>query len=252
MTKLSVVIITYNEEKNIGKCLDSVKDIADEIIIVDSFSTDKTEDICKRYNKLTFVKNEFINYGTQKQFAIEYASNDFILSLDADEYLTDALSREIKEIKDKKNIQSGYYLHRDTFYINKILYFYGLRSKRHLRLFNRKSGRFTDSEVHEEFITNEKCRKLKNRLIHYPYKDLTHHIGKINKYTSLYAKTNAGKKKCSVLKIISKSTIRFFIIYILHFSFMDGYAGFSWAKAGAFYSYLKYAKLREINKKHKK
>jgi len=248
MNKLSVVIITLNEEYNIKKCLDSVKDIANEIVVVDSFSTDKTEEICKQYDDLVFIQHKFENYGKQKQFAINQASNDLIFSIDADESLSKDLITEIKAIKENELQFNGYYIRRQTFYQGKVLQFCGMHSEKHLRLFNRKEGKISDVTVHEKFLMNLSCGILKNKMIHYPYRNLAHHLEKINQYTSLFAKENANKKPCSKTKVFTKCSIRFFTIYFIKLAILDGYSGFIWAVMGSYYSFLKYAKISEIQK----
>lgn len=246
MKSLSVVIITFNEESNIGKCLDSIRDLADEIIVVDSFSTDKTEEICEKYDRLTFIKNRFVNFSVQKQFAIDCSTNDWVLSLDADEYLSPELLVEIQKMKGQKPEFEAFNIRRSTFYQGKELHFCGMRSEKHLRLFNKTTGKFSDSIVHEKFLTNAPQGLLKNKLVHKPYRNLSHHIEKINSYTSLFATEKANRKSCSKGKVVSKCSLRFLSIYFVKLAILDGYAGFIWAMMGAYYSFLKYAKMYEL------
>lgn len=245
--KLSVVIITYNEELNIQKCLTSICTIADEIIVVDSFSTDKTENICAEFQNLKFIKHPFENYSQQKQYAINLAANNWVLSIDADEFISESLQSEIKDIKHQGFSGGGYYIRRSTIYQGKKLNYCGMHLEKHLRLFNTQMGKFTTSKVHEKFVSTEPCTTLNGKMAHCPYRNIRQHLDKINQYTTLWAEDNAGKKHCSKLNIYFKSIIRFLTIYFIKLAVLDGYAGFVWAKMGAFYSFLKYAKLYELN-----
>lgn len=251
MENISAVIITYNEEQNIQKCLDSINEFVDEIVVVDSFSNDKTELICSRYKKLKFIRHKFNGYGEQKQFAIKQSANDWILSIDADEYLTETLQQEIRDIQKRGFLFDGYLIHRQTFYQGRFLHFCGMRSEKHLRLFNRNKGNFSLAKVHEKFeLETSNIKVLNGKFIHMPYRDLSHHLSKIDKYTSFWAydKMRAGKK-CNKLKIITKSSLRFLVIYFIKLAIFDGYAGFIWAMMGSYYSFLKYAKLYELYEK---
>ncbi|MBP6695884.1 MAG: glycosyltransferase family 2 protein, partial [Saprospiraceae bacterium] len=138
MESLSVVIITLNEEKNIGRCLDSVKDIADEIIVIDSFSTDQTQKICDSYGA-TFIQKEWLGYVETKNFAIQQSSFNLILSLDADESLTDKLKNSVKLVKDNRN-EDGYILNRLTNYCGQWIYHSGWYPDKKLRLFDKTKG----------------------------------------------------------------------------------------------------------------
>jgi len=246
MNKLSVVIITYNEASNIGKCLDSVKNLVDEVIVVDSFSTDGTREICNNFGQVTFIEHPFVNFGLQKQFAIEQSTNDWVLSLDADEQLSSKLAEEIQGLKLNAPSFMAYNIRRSTLYQGRMLRFCGMHSEKHLRLFNKKAGRFPDAKVHEKFLTDCPSGTLKNKMIHQPYRDLAHHLEKINSYTSLFAEAKAQAKQYSRLGVIFKCFLRFLTIYFVKLAILDGYAGFVWAMMGSYYSFLKYAKIYEL------
>ncbi len=246
MNKLSVVIITYNEALNIKKCLHSIKGVADEIVVVDSFSTDKTKEICTDFGQVTFIEHPFVNFGLQKQFAIEQSTNDWVLSLDADEQLSPELADEIQQLKLSTPTFMAYNIRRSTFYQGKMLRFCGMHSEKHLRLFNKQAGRFSDAKVHEKFLTDSPCGTLTNKMVHQPYRDLAHHLEKINSYTSLFANEKAQTKHCSRQKVVFKCFLRFLTIYFVKLAVLDGYAGFVWATMGSYYSFLKYAKLYEL------
>jgi glycosyltransferase involved in cell wall biosynthesis len=243
MARLSVVIITHNEEFNISRCLESVRDFADEIVVVDSLSGDKTVEICKAFG-CRVIFHEFEGYGRQKQFAIEQAANDWIYSLDADEVLTDELKAEILGIlASDKNSIGGYRVPEAFMYLGKIL--------KHsvtypLRFFNRTKGRFTDALVHEEFIVEGVTGKLKGKMIHYSYRSLEHHLQKINHYTTQAAiKYSQNNKSFSKIWVVLKFPVNFFIFYFIRLGILDGYPGFMWSFLAAFYGSLKIAKTIE-------
>jgi glycosyltransferase involved in cell wall biosynthesis len=244
MARLSVVIITHNEEHNISRCLESVKGFADETVVVDSLSGDKTVEICKTFG-CKVILHEFEGYGKQKQFAIEQAENDWIYSLDADEVLTDDLKNEIRLILASEEKAFGGYRVPETFmYLGKLL--------KHsvtypLRFFNRTNGRFTDVPVHEEFVVNNAVGKLKGKMIHYSYRSLEHHLQKINHYTTQAAIKNSQiNKSFSKAWVAVKFPVNFFIYYFLRLGFLDGYPGFMWSFLAAFYGSMKIAKTIEM------
>jgi len=247
MAMLSVVIITHEEEENIVRCLDSVKTLADEIVVVDSHSRDRTVEISKASGCRVFI-HDFEGYGKQKQFAVDQATNDWILSLDADEVVTEELNVEIRNILRVEN--SGFAGYRIPFsfsYLGKIL-----KHTRadHLRLFNRNEGKFTTVPVHEGIVTEGAIGKVKGKIIHYSYRDISHHLQKINTYTSQAAMKNNRNHK-SYLKwwVALKFPVSFFIYYFLRLGFLDGYPGFLWAFFAAFYGSLKIAKTIEMEAK---
>lgn len=240
MVKLSVVIITFNEEKNIAKCLDSVHDVADEIIVVDSFSTDQTEGICRQYDKVRFTQKAFNGFGAQKQFATNLAKNDWVLSIDADETITKALQDEIKSVLKAEIPFDSYSIRRQTNYLGRTLRFCGMHTERHIRLFNKKKAKFSEHQVHEHIVSSN-VSVLRNPMIHFPYQSISHHVEKINNYTNLFT----SKRSISHFQIITKAPIRFLTIYFFKLAMLDGYAGFIWAMMGTYYSFLKYLKMSE-------
>ena len=240
MEKLSVVIITFNEERNIAKCLDSVHDVADEIIIVDSYSTDQTEDTCRQYHKVRFTQNVFHGFGAQKQFATDLAKNDWVLSIDADETLTKTLQDEIRSVLNAESPFDSYSIRRQTNYLGRTLRYCGMHTEKHVRLFHKKKAKFSDHQVHEHIVSTN-VSALKNPMIHFPYQSIAHHVDKINNYTSMYS----SKRSITPFQVITKVPIRFLTIYFFKLAILDGYAGFIWAMMGSYYSFLKYVKLSE-------
>lgn len=247
MMKLSVVIITYNEEENILRCIKSVKDFADEIVVVDSFSTDRTVEICNSSGCKVFL-HQFEGYGQQKQFGVDQAVNDVILSLDADEMVTGELKHEIKTLLQKEMIPyGGYYIPFAFCYMGRILRHVGVGN---LRLFDRTKGRFRIVSVHESIDIDGPVGKLKGKVIHYSYRDISHHIQKLNTYTTQAAEGyTASGKTFSKVWVGLKFPVNFFVFYFIRLGIINGYPGFLWSFFAAFYGSLKVAKTIEMQKK---
>lgn len=250
MDKLSVVIITKNEEANIGRCLTSVKKIADEIVVVDSGSTDGTEKLC-RENGARFIVHPFVDFSSQKQLAVDEAENDYVLSIDADEWLSEGMMQEVEKLKREGFKQDGYRIRRQTYYEGRLLRHCGLEKESHLRLFDRRKGMYANVKVHETFemMPNAKIGDFQSAFYHKPYKDLAHSIEKMNMYTTMWAQDKSEKdKRVSLLQVGMKFPLQFLNMYFLKLAFLDGYAGFIWTMTNAYYTYLKYAKLYDLNK----
>jgi glycosyltransferase involved in cell wall biosynthesis len=243
--KISITLITLNSEKTLKPVLEAVS-WADEIVLVDSGSTDKTLEIAQQF-KAKIIYRAFDGYGSQKNFATEQASNDWILSLDDDEILTPELQQEIQNLDLSTTDYHGFKIPRSLIFLGKLLRFSGEYKRLTLRLFNRKYGNWNAEYVHESVEVNGKIGNLKHQILHDSYRDLTDYFNKFNKYTSLGAKTLAERgKTASTLKIISRFPTTFLKIYLLKGSCLDGYAGFMWALLTAMNPVVKYAKLREI------
>jgi len=251
MAEISVVIITRNEEANIKRCLDSVKGLAAEIIVVDSFSSDKTVEICESYGCRVFLR-EFTGYGDQKQFAVDQAVSDWILSLDADEQVSEELREEILNRAQDAGFgitDSGYRIPFSLCFMGRILRYSGVGHEYHLRLFAKNKGGFTRVAVHEGIEIDGNTGVLKGRIVHFSYRDIAHHLEKINTYTSQAAEQNAGiGKKYAPCWVAWKFPVSFFTFYIIKRGILDGYPGFMWSFLAAFYASLKIAKTIEITK----
>jgi glycosyltransferase involved in cell wall biosynthesis len=246
MNKLSVVIITLNEERNIRRFLDSVKAIADEIIVVDSGSTDATVRICEEQGCRVFTR-QLDGYGQQKQYGVSQATNDWILSLDADEVLTPQLAQEIRDLLEKDPEKNGYYMPFRMNYLGKTMKYGRAGREAKIKLYDRKFGEFTYTRVHERVEVRGTTGMLRNYAIHYSYADLSHHLRKINTYTSQAAEgyVQEGKRfpKCWVAL---KFPVSFFIFYILKGGMLNGYPGFMWAFLASVYGSVKIAKTIEM------
>lgn len=251
MNRLSAVIIAYNEEYNIGRCLASLQGLADEIVVVDSHSNDRTTEICSSFGARVF-QHDFSGYSEQKQYAVGLASNDWILSIDADEEVTPGLKQSILEqMHADTPAADGFYVLRDLVYLGKRLKHGGTAGERILRVFNRRSGAFDGAAVHEKIIVKGTTAVLGGRLLHYSYRDLSHHLAKINEYTQKIAGDNFRKgKRFPKIWMIVKFKTGFFTFYILKGGILDGYAGFIWALMGSVYASLKISKTIEYYQNH--
>ena len=250
MPAISAVIIAKNEEDKILRCLDSLKSFAADIVVVDSMSADHTAEVCRNSGCRVFQR-EFDGYGNQKQFAVDQASNDWVFSIDADEVVTPGLQSEMKELSGASSLPfDAYIIPFSLVYMGQILRHSGVGHETHLRLFNRNKGRFTTSPVHEGIVTTGSTGRLRSRILHYSYRDIRHHIEKINTYTSQAAEGLVNKgKHYSGLEIALKFPLSFFTHYIIKGGILDGFPGFVWSWLSAFYASLKLAKTAELQKK---
>lgn len=246
--KLSVAIITFNEERILEKNLSVVQDIADEIIIVDSFSTDGTEEICKKFSKVKFIRHPFEGFGRQKNFAINECSGQWILFLDADEIPDETAKTSIQKIVSAEHSGfSVYHIEFNNIFLGKALKYGGWGNIKRERLFKRGFGKYSEDIVHECFVTSEKIGLLQGKLNHYTYKNIYHHIEKSNKYTSMMAeKMYNNGKRATIFKILFNPFYQFIKSYFIRLGFLDGLVGYYAASTAAFYTFLKYKKLHEI------
>jgi glycosyltransferase involved in cell wall biosynthesis len=309
MPKLSVVIITRNEEQNILHCLESAAPVADEIVVVDSNSTDNTARICREFGCKVYER-EFDGYGAQKQFAVDQATNDWVLSVDADEIvstelkeelgqmfevdsdkvtglhgnsmsqppshsitqspnhsITQSLSHSITQSPNHSITQSpnhsitqspnhsvpmpaGYNIPFSLHFMGRLLRYSGVGNEVHLRLFDRTRGKFTLVPVHEGIEVQGAVGKTKGRIIHFSYRNISHHLEKINTYTSQAAEGYQKRgESFSKIWVALKFPISFISYYIVKRGFLDGYPGFMWSFLAAVYATLKVAKTIELTPK---
>lgn len=247
MVKLSVAIITYNEEKNIERCLKSIQLVADEIVVVDSFSTDATESICKKYNVI-FIPHIFEGHIQQKNYALTQCSSDYVLSLDADEALSETMTQEILKIKSDWKYD-GYFFNRLNHYCGKPVKFSGWYPDKSLRLWNKTKGAWGGSNPHDRFIMqpNTTTYYIKEDILHYTFHSIEQHLDQIHKFSTISAKSKFEKgKKSNWIKILLYPIWRFVRGYIVKQGFRDGFTGFIISKNSAFAVYLKYMKLYNL------
>ena len=249
MPNISVVIITYNEERNIGRCLESVKDIADDIVVVDSFSTDNTCEICSRYGA-RFIKHAFEGHIEQKNWAIPQAKYPYILSLDADEILSEELRKSILEVKANWKYD-GYYFNRLTNYCGKWIRHSSWYPSRKMRLWDGRKGKWGGTNPHDRFILDRRASKkfLKGDLLHFSYYSIHEHIQQINKFSDIVAISyHKEGRRAPMINIIINPIWRLFRDYIIKLGFLDGFYGFIISVNFANETFLKYTKLRRICK----
>lgn len=239
---ISVVIISFNEEKNIERCLSSLCGISDDIVVVDSGSEDKTEEICLRYNCRFFFR-KFDDYSSQKNFANSLTKNDYILSIDADECLSDELCDSIKKLKPTDN-NFAISFNRLNHYGGKPVRYCGWYPDRKTRIWNRKFAKW-EGIIHEKiiFTVNPVTILLKGDLLHYTYNNKQEHIKQAKKFAILNAESDLKKgKKTSLHKFIFLPIFRFCTIYFFKLGFLDGKTGFFIAKISAHATFLRYRK----------
>lgn len=244
MDKISAVIITYNEEKNIRRCLNSLIGVADEIIVLDSYSSDKTKTICEEF-EVKFIESAWKGYSQSKNIANAHASNAYILSVDADEELSEALKESILKAKER-GLNGAYSFNRLSNYMGRWIRHGDWYPDRKMRIWNKNEGSWK-GEIHEkvEFPVNVSIKHLKGDLNHYSYYSISEHIEQINKYSTLSAEElYRKKKKVGFIKIILSPWSQFFTSFVIKLGFLDGYKGFAISLITSFGSYLKYAKLR--------
>jgi len=250
MIPISVVIITYNEEKNIARCLDSVKGIADDIVVLDSFSTDKTKEICETKGA-RFVQHAFDGHIEQKNRAITHAKYPHILSLDADEALSEELQRSIQSVKINWK-QDGYYMNRLTNYCGHWIRHCGWYPDKKLRLWDSRKGKWGGVNPHDKYSMNEGDKvtgELKGDILHYSYPTIESHLKQSDYFTTIAANAlfKEGKKANFVKRFISPIS-KFLGDYFFKLGFLDGYYGFMVCKISAKATYLKYSKLKALYK----
>ena len=249
MLKLTAVIITFNEEGNIGRCLESLQGIADDIVVVDSFSTDGTEEICRNYG-VRFIKHVFKGHIEQKNWAISQAKYPHILSLDADEVLSEQLKRSILEVKEKWEYD-GYYFNRLTNYCGKWIRHASWYPSRKLRLWDSRKGMWGGMNPHDHFILEKgSSRKyLEGDIFHYSYYSIQQHIEQLNRFSDIAAESffEIGIS-ASYFNILFHPAWRFFRDYIIKLGFLDGFYGLVICLNSAHETFLKYSKLRQMYK----
>lgn len=245
--KISALFITFNEIINIDAVIQNVS-FADEIIIVDSFSSDGTAERIQSYPQVKFIQRPFKDYTDQKSFAMGLATNDWVLFMDADERLTDALREEVITTINATNPAAAYYFYRTFMFQKKVLRFSGWQSDKNFRLFRKSKVDFTaDRVVHETLIVDGKIGILKNKLIHYSYKDYPDYKGKMIKYGKMKAQEELDKNyNPNLYHFVFRPSYKFFNHYILRFGFLDGKKGIIISYLNALGVYSRYKELKRL------
>ena len=254
MKKLSVVLATYNEEKNIKRCLESVGDLADEIIIVDGSSTDKTVEIAKSMGAKVLVTTNPQIFHVNKQKAIDKATCEWVFQLDADEIPSEELKTEIKQIISRKQDKNGFWIPRKNYFLGRFLMKGGQYPDYTLRLYKKGKGKLPQKDVHEQAEVEGEVGYLSHALLHYPYENFSAYLFKWNRYNDLIS-VQIGEelsRKNIIEKIISglgyaflRPLYWFLLTYFRHKGFMDSWQGFVFSLFSALrfpVSYVKYIK----------
>lgn len=248
MNRISVSIITFNEEDRIRKAIDSVREIADEIVVVDSLSTDRTREIAEEMGAVVITK-EFVDYGSQKNFAIDKTSNEWVLNIDADERLSDDLIKSVKDFKNSAPEHSGYYINRKTEYLGRWIRHCGWYPDRKLRLF-KKSCSSWEGRIHERLELKGSSGRLSGDLLHHTYRNISDHIARLNRYTQFQAEDIVKKgKKLLWARMIFMPNISFIRYYIWKLGILEGYPGFLISLIASWATGMKYMKALEIKRK---
>ena len=242
MTQISTIIITFNEEDNIRRCLESVAPFSSEIIVVDSGSSDRTVEIANEFTA-NVVHQKWLGYGRQKQFALSLTSHQHVLSIDADEEVSADLQKEIAALEWQ---QDGYYIPRRVHYLGRWLkrcWYPGYV----LRLFRKGTAQFTDEILHESVVAPAATGRMQEVLLHYSYRDVSHHLEKMNGFTTLAARQMyASGRKPYPHQILIQPGLEFFKMYVLQRGFLDGFPGLVVSGLTATYVLQKYVKLYEL------
>lgn len=243
--KLSVVIISKNEEKIIGRCLDSVR-WADELVVVDSGSIDNTINICKRYNARIYYK-KWQGYSKQKNFAISKAKGNWILSVDADEVVSDELRDEIKKaLENDKGEHDAYEIKFKNYFYGKFLRFGGMYPDYHLRLFRKGKGRFNSKQIHEGIWSKGKKARLAGDILHFTCETISNHVENINKYTEIEALQNINVLRSPTgYSIYLKPVYNFIKNYFFKLGFLDGFHGLVFHVISSIYLFTQEIKTAE-------
>jgi glycosyltransferase involved in cell wall biosynthesis len=241
--KISLIVITRNEEELIGQCLKSGAAFCEELIVVDSFSTDRTVEIARGLGARVFER-PFEGYIAQKQFALEQATGEWVFSLDADEQATWELGREIRAtLSGASDVADGYRVRRILYHLGHY-YTRGLYPDWHLRLFRRARARFGGREPHASVQLDGKVAALQAPILHFSYRDVADHVATIDRL-STQAAGEAEPGPLTAVKMFANPAWRFFNFYVLRGGFREGGRGLYAAMSAAFYVFLKYAKLYE-------
>lgn len=244
---ISVVIIAFNEAKNLPRTLAALT-WADEILLVDSDSTDDTVAIARAAGARV-INQPFLGYGPQKAFAVNHASHNWVFVVDADEVVSPELAAEVQNVVYSDSKYVGYRVPRDFVFLGRLMRWGGERGKSHLRLFNRLHGNYNDASVHEDVVLNGPVGQLKHLMLHYSYPDLETYWHKFNQYTTRGAQDLFKRgKNVSALYVMVRFPFSFLYLYLVRGLLLDGYPGFIWAFFSAVYPVVKYAKLRELHR----
>ncbi len=250
MSSLSVVLIVKNEAENVKKCLDKIKDIADEVIVLDSGSTDETVNICKTYGAKVFNNDDWPGFGKQRQIAQSYATKDWVFMLDADEHFTEQSRKEIRGIVENNEQNTVWQIPRLSKVFGRFIKHSGWYPDYVIRLYAREKVVYNDSLVHEKLAvpTEIKIKNLKHHLLHYTYKDVVDYLVKSAGYAEAWATQRAQQgKKTSITNALMHGVACFIKMYLIRLGFLDGKQGFILALLSGHSTFVKYIALWVMN-----
>lgn len=244
--KISATIISHNEEDNIGDCLASL-DFADEIIVVDSGSTDRTEEICRAHPRVRFSRQEWLGYGMQKNVAAGLAANDWIFNIDADERVSPELKRSLTGLPEAG--PACYQAARENYFGARWIRHCGWYPDFNKRLYDRRECSFSERSVHESLICPGAIGLLRGNLVHRTYSGVGDYLRRMDRYSTLAAGelVRAGKRP-GMAQLLAKPWFTFFKMYFLKLGFLEGYTGFLLSMLYSHYTFYKYAKAIEMNR----
>lgn len=247
---VSVCIITFNEEDRIRDCLESVISWADEIVVVDSYSSDRTVEICKEYTEKVFL-NKWAGHVKQKNYAIDKSTNNWILSLDADEKVSEKMAVNIRKELGRSEVNcDGFFFRRHSYYLGRLLNHGGWYPDYKLRLFKKDKGRFEGINPHDKVEVIGIAKYLNDDIIHYPYRSISDQLRTIDTYSTLFADEMIGKEsKFIILNMFIRPPTRFLETFVWKKGFLDGFPGLINILIASFYVFLKYLKWYERKKR---
>ncbi|MBI4054969.1 MAG: glycosyltransferase family 2 protein [Elusimicrobia bacterium] len=244
--RLTLLVIAKNEEKDLPRCLDSVRGLADEIVLVDDSSADGTREAARSHGARIF-QNPFQGFTAQKQFGLQQARGEWVLNLDADESLSPGLRQEMEKVlRDSSPPYRGYSIPFHVHFMGRRLRFGGVGNERHLRLFLRAGSSYGRSCVHEGIAVSGPVGSLNFPIRHTPYRNFEEYLGKMNRYTTYAAQDRLRMGRRFRLWHHGTLPLQFLKRYLFQLGFLDGPAGWSWAALAAYYHWMKYLKLRDL------
>ncbi|MEM9404765.1 MAG: glycosyltransferase family 2 protein [Acidobacteriota bacterium] len=240
--KISALVTTFNEERHIGECIETL-DWCDEVLVVDSFSTDRTPEIAQSFERVRFLQRTYFGSASQKNWAMDQTKHEWILIFDADERCTDALREEILELfKDGEPEREAYTIHRRVYFLGKVVRFSGWQRDQVVRLLKRGAGRYPNRRVHADMVTKSPAPILKSSMEHYMVEDFVVYARRILKY-SWWGGAQAYRegKRAGFAKVFARSIWRFLRTYILQLGIFDGMRGLVFCLLQAYGTYMKWA-----------
>ena len=248
---ISACIITYNEEKNIRECLESLKWV-EEIVVVDSMSSDSTVSICREYTS-SVIQKGWEGHVKQKNFALAQAGNDWVFCLDADERVTPELRQEIeRRLSEESNRVDGYYCPRHSYYLGRWINHGGWYPDYKLRLFKKSRGKWGGTDPHDKVLLEGTTKYLQSELHHFVYRNLSHQLQTVDNFSTITARgLDSEGESFTVLKLLFRPSLKFLGTYFLKKGFLDGIPGLIISVVSSFYVFLRYAKLWEKQRQDK-